>query len=175
MIKKNLNSLLFLSIFFLNILAVIPFLQDDNEESAEFFPAFLKGFGLKSQKREPNHQVPRLISLSQVNQSDSERILFAQSEYFVPGWADTRWQFRKNITIDPTKVDADLTNFPVFIDFYDSDLQQDAQVSGNDIIFSDATGSILDHEIELYQRVYNSSHAHLIAWIKTNYCINSIF
>jgi len=77
-------------------------------------------------------------------------------------------KFRKNITVDSTKVSADLINFPVLIDLYDSDLQQDAQASGNDIMFTDVSGIILDHEIELYERIYNSTHTHLVAWVKCN-------
>jgi len=145
-----------------------PSLQEDYLESNEFLPTLLREIGFKSQKRETSHQVSRLLGSSKVNQSYSDKIHFAQSEYFVPGWADTRWLYRKNITIDYTKVAADLTNFPVYIELYDSDLQQDAQASGNDILFTNASGHLLDHEIEVYDRVYNSSHAHLVAWVKAN-------
>ncbi|UCG02381.1 MAG: DUF2341 domain-containing protein, partial [Candidatus Heimdallarchaeota archaeon] len=165
----NKNLILLLIIFFLNILAMTPFLQEENEESSEFFPALLKGFGFKRQKSlTTNHQISRLRSSPPVNQTYSDKIHFAQSMYFVPGWADTRWQFRKNITIDHNKVDTALTNFPVYIELYDSDLHQDAQASGNDILFTNASGHLLSHEIEVYDRVYNSSHAHLVAWVKTN-------
>ena len=57
LINKKLNLILLLSVFFLNILAMTPFLQDDNEESDVFFPALLQGFGLKNQKRESDRQV----------------------------------------------------------------------------------------------------------------------
>ncbi|MFX0186078.1 MAG: DUF2341 domain-containing protein, partial [Candidatus Hodarchaeota archaeon] len=103
-----------------------------------------------------------------INQSNLKGVLFSQSQYAVPGWADTRWKFRKNITIDHTKVSGDLTNFPVLVDLLDKDLQNEAQASGNDIIFTNEEGEQLDHEIEYYNRVYNSTHARLIAWVNTN-------
>ncbi|MFX0016980.1 MAG: DUF2341 domain-containing protein, partial [Candidatus Hermodarchaeota archaeon] len=63
---------------------------------------------------------------------------------------------------------ADLNNFPLLINIFDTDLQNDAQASGNDIMFTNATGAILNHEIETYERVYNSTHAHLVAWVNCN-------
>jgi hypothetical protein len=91
-----------------------------------------------------------------------------QSDYSAPNWVDTRWRYRKNITIDNTKVSADLTNFPMLVNLHDSDLRNDAQASGDDIFFTDNSGNKLDHEIEYYNRVYNSTHSHLVAWVKTN-------
>ncbi|MHA2328293.1 MAG: DUF2341 domain-containing protein, partial [Candidatus Hodarchaeales archaeon] len=138
----------------------------------DFIAPFMREIGFKEQQKSNYPHVPRLLSPSsinsQTNQSSSNTIHFKQSAYFVPGWADTRWKFRKNITIDYTKVSGTQTNFPVYIDLYDSDLQDDAQASGNDIFFTNASGHILDHEIEMYNRVYNSTHAHLVAWVKTN-------
>ncbi|MHA2247833.1 MAG: DUF2341 domain-containing protein, partial [Candidatus Hodarchaeales archaeon] len=171
--KDNLSLILIMSILSLNALAMTISIQKENYlESDELIPAFLRGIGLKGQKNETYQQVTRLLNSSkinsQINKSYPNRVLFSQSEYFIPGWADTRWLYRKNITIDYTKVDANLINFPVYIELYDSDLQQDAQASGNDILFTNASGHLLDHEIEVYERVYNSSHAYLVAWVKTN-------
>jgi hypothetical protein len=42
-------------------------------------------------------------------------------------WLPGGWQYRKQITIDNTKVSADLTDFPVLIQFTDPDLQSSAQ------------------------------------------------
>jgi hypothetical protein len=42
-------------------------------------------------------------------------------------WLPGGWQYRKQITIDRTKVSADLTDFPVLISFTDPDLQSSAQ------------------------------------------------
>jgi hypothetical protein len=75
------------------------------------------------------------------------------------------FQYRKDLTISSSKVDSDLTNFPVLIDLYDSNLRTDVQASGDDIVFA-LGGDVLDHEIELFDQTFNSSHAHLVAWVR---------
>ncbi|MFX0054392.1 MAG: DUF2341 domain-containing protein [Candidatus Hermodarchaeota archaeon] len=75
--------------------------------------------------------------------------------------------YHKEIVIDHTKVDADLTDFPLLVDTYDTDLRFDAQADGDDIVFT-KDGVVLPHEIELFNQSYNSTHAHLVAWIKTD-------
>jgi len=162
-----------IGIFCINILIiVIPIHSEDFSSSDNSIVVFLRGLGLEIKSNEIYHQIPRLLSTSQrtsqPNQSYLTGMRFSQSQYSVPGWADTRWKYRKNITIDYTKVISDVNNFPVLIDLYDPDLQNEAQASGNDMLFTDSSGYILDHEIEQYRRVYNSTHAHLIAWVKTN-------
>jgi len=74
-------------------------------------------------------------------------------------WWNVDWKYRKEITIDHTKVSADLSNFPVLIDITDSDLASKAQANGNDIVFTDIDNSKINHEIELYNA------GHLIAWV----------
>lgn len=76
--------------------------------------------------------------------------------------------FRKNITINNVYVGGDQNNFPVLIDIYDSDLHDDVQSDGADIDFTDSSGSNLDHEIEYFNKNHNSTHAHLIAWVRAN-------
>ena len=76
--------------------------------------------------------------------------------------------YRKNITINPNYVDGDLNNFPVLIDIYDSDLHNDVQSNGDDIMFNDTSGNQLDHEIELFDQTYNTTHAHLVGWVRAN-------
>ena len=73
------------------------------------------------------------------------------------------WQYRKNITIDHTKVPCNLSNFPVLIKLTDNDLYEKAQPDGNDIIFMDGDGiaALLPHEIEYY----NFANGTLIAWV----------
>ena len=73
------------------------------------------------------------------------------------------WAYRKNITIINTQVVGSLTNFPVLISLpSDSDLQAHAQGNGNDILFTDSSGTAkLNHEIESY----TSSTGALIAWV----------
>ncbi|MHA2197470.1 MAG: DUF2341 domain-containing protein [Promethearchaeota archaeon] len=77
------------------------------------------------------------------------------------------FNYYKTITIDHTKVNGSsyLYNFPLLISILDRDLHDDVQPNGNDIAF--AKGSIwLDHEIELFNRDYNTTHAELIAWVQ---------
>lgn len=78
-------------------------------------------------------------------------------------WYNSDWQCRKPITIDSTKVTADLVNFPVLISITDSDLQADAQLDGGDILFTLSNGTTkLSHEIEKYE----STTGELVAWVK---------
>ncbi|MFX0086837.1 MAG: LamG-like jellyroll fold domain-containing protein, partial [Candidatus Hodarchaeota archaeon] len=83
-------------------------------------------------------------------------------------WADVRFEFRKTIIIHSSQVKENLTSFPVLLDLYDSDLKNVAQANGNDIIFMDCFGNKLDHEIEHFDRDYNSTHSHLVSWVKLN-------
>jgi len=77
-------------------------------------------------------------------------------------WWNYSWQYRKNITIDHTKVAADLIDFPVLVDVTDSDLVSKAQGDGDDIVFADFSGNKLDHEVELY----DGGTGHLVAWVR---------
>ena len=73
------------------------------------------------------------------------------------------WQYRKEITIDHTKVDGNLVNFPVLISTTDVDLRDKAQDDGDDILFMDGTGvaNRCYHEIESY----DSSSGELVVWV----------
>jgi hypothetical protein len=73
------------------------------------------------------------------------------------------WQYRKKITIDHTKVDGNLENFPVLISLTDPDLSDKAQNDGDDILFMDGPGvaNRLYHEIEYYE----DSNGELVAWV----------
>jgi len=85
------------------------------------------------------------------------------------------FRFYKVITIDHTKVvgTGGLNNFPVLISIFDSDLRNYAQSDGDDIAFFN--GSIwLDHEIELFNQIYNNTHAQLIAWVRLPFLSASI-
>jgi len=78
-------------------------------------------------------------------------------------WYNANWLYRKKITIDHTKVDTDLTNFPVLVSLSsDSDLASDVQDDGDDILFADSSGSKLDHEIEKF----DDSTGELVAWVR---------
>ena len=79
-----------------------------------------------------------------------------------PSWYDSNWQYRKKITIDSTKVTDNLTNFPVLVNLsFDLDLASDAQNDGDDILFTSANGTRLNHEIEKF----DGANGQLVAWI----------
>lgn len=88
-------------------------------------------------------------------------------EYILPNAEDTvaSLAYKKDITINSGQVATTLSDFPVMVDIYDSDLKTDAQKDGDDIAFMQ-NGVQLNHEIEYYDHYYNSTHAHLIAWVR---------
>jgi len=77
------------------------------------------------------------------------------------------FKYYKTITIDHNQVNGtgDHKNFPVLISIFDSDLHDEVQSSGKDIAFANDT-AWLDHEIELFDQTYNSTHAKLVAWVR---------
>jgi hypothetical protein len=77
------------------------------------------------------------------------------------------FSYRKDITIHNAYVTGDLTGFPVLIDILDTDLHTKVQSNGNDITFYSGA-AIVPHQIELFQQNYDSTHAHLVAWVKVN-------
>ena len=100
-------------------------------------------------------------------------------EYSVEGGAEGTWNssdefmlyggcsYYKTVTIDATKVAADLTDFPMLFSVTDNDLKQTPNghvqnENGYDIAFSDASGTELDHEIV----EYNGTTGEFIAWVK---------
>ncbi len=77
------------------------------------------------------------------------------------------FKYYKTITIDHNQVKGTGVhkNFPVLISIFDSDLHDDVQSNGNDIAFTNDT-AWLDHEIELFDQTYNSTHAKLVVWVR---------
>ncbi|MFW9881229.1 MAG: DUF2341 domain-containing protein, partial [Candidatus Thorarchaeota archaeon] len=75
--------------------------------------------------------------------------------------------FYKVITIDKDKVTGtgSHSNFPFLISILDPDLRYDVQADGDDIAFASGV-EWLDHEIELFDQTYSSTHAQLIAWVR---------
>jgi hypothetical protein len=93
-----------------------------------------------------------------------------QTHYVNDSCWNSKWQYRKTITIDHTKVQVDLLNFPVLISLKsDCDLAAHAQADGDDLFFTDAQGTKLNHEIELY----NCSTGRLVAWVNVT-CLSSV-
>ena len=75
------------------------------------------------------------------------------------------WDYRKTVTIDNTKVSGSgsHTNFPILVSITDTNLKDNAQSDGDDILFTSSDGHTkLSHEIESY----NSSTGALVAWVK---------
>jgi len=78
-------------------------------------------------------------------------------------WYDPYWAYRKTITIDNTQVPEYQTNFPVLMNFTDSNLRDYSQADGGDIVFTSGNGRVqLDHEVVRY----DSSDGTLVAWVK---------
>ncbi|MFW9773210.1 MAG: LamG-like jellyroll fold domain-containing protein, partial [Candidatus Thorarchaeota archaeon] len=77
------------------------------------------------------------------------------------------FKYYKTITIDHNEVIGMgiHKNFPILISINDSDLYYHAQSDGDDIAFANDT-VWLDHEIELFNPVYNSTYVQLIVWIR---------
>ena len=82
------------------------------------------------------------------------------------------WKYRKQITIDHTKVAGNLGNFPLLVSTVDADLRNKAQIDGDDILFMDGKGEAqqLFHEIESY----DSATGKLVAWVNIPTLSNSI-
>ncbi|MGQ4910671.1 MAG: hypothetical protein ACP6KW_00745 [Candidatus Thorarchaeota archaeon] len=98
---------------------------------------------------------------------DGEEVSRLFVEYIVPRSEDTVafFDYQKDLTIDHTKVDGDLTDFPVLVDIWDSDLHSHVRSDGRDIAFVKGD-TPLDFEIESFDQVGNGTHAHLVAWVK---------
>ena len=84
-------------------------------------------------------------------------------------WYDASWPYRKKISINPDKVGSDgVTNFPILFSQTDNDLRftasggHVASSTAGEIVFTDVSGTKLDHEIESY----TSTTGALVAWVK---------
>ncbi|MCK5641932.1 MAG: DUF2341 domain-containing protein, partial [Gammaproteobacteria bacterium] len=108
------------------------------------------------------------ISTKYNNQYNPNNFYSVEKECSVSGHPPNARYFTyyKEIIIDNSMVSGpdDLLNFPVLISTFDEDLHSKVQSDGDDIAFSDGV-SWLDHELELFDKSYNSSHAQLVAWV----------
>lgn len=83
-------------------------------------------------------------------------------------WWSSDWLFRRQITIDHTKVAGDLANFPVLVSYASSVFSNHAQPDGDDFVFVYSNGDEhmqLCHEIEYYDNITGE----LIAWVNVTY------
>lgn len=98
---------------------------------------------------------------------------FAQlKEKGSPAWLDETWKYRKKITIDATKVDEDLSDFPMLIKLNSSNFDfSKSQVNGYDIRFTDADGTtLLSYEREFH----NCSNETAEYWVKVPFIDNDV-
>jgi hypothetical protein len=72
------------------------------------------------------------------------------------------WSYMRTVTIDHTKVQSNLANFPVLITLTDANLAAHAKSTGDDILFTLQDGTKLFHEIESY----TSSSGTIVTWVK---------
>jgi len=82
-----------------------------------------------------------------------------------PWWYNSAWGYRKQITIDHTKVpNTDQSNFPVLINLAsDTGLRDRARTDGYDILF---TSSDMVTKIPYEREKYTSDTGALVAWVK---------
>ncbi len=64
-------------------------------------------------------------------------------------WYDSNWPFRREITVDSTLVNADLTDYPLLISEagFDASFWANVKNDGTDIVVTDANGNKLDREL----------------------------
>ncbi len=82
-------------------------------------------------------------------------------------WHDKSWGYRQEITVSSGVTSSDLSEFPVLVKITDdaNELFGNARADGHDILFTDATGNKLDHEIESYS---DGATKGLSAWVKVD-------
>ncbi len=79
-------------------------------------------------------------------------------------WLDAgTWAYRKPIVVDADRVDADVTDFVLYLAIDDTDVQAGAQADGDDLVITAADGvTRLDHTIESY----NPATGSVRAWVR---------
>ena len=81
-------------------------------------------------------------------------------------WYDNDWDYRQEITVSSSVTASSLTDFPVLVKITDTNpIFGKARSDGYDVLFTDANGNKLDHEIELYS---DGGAKELDAWVRTN-------
>ena len=87
--------------------------------------------------------------------------------YVKDRWYNPAWHYRQKISISSDVADTDLTDFPYMVKISDAGngLFMNAQLDGDDIIFTDAESTTkLDHELEKYASSEGSEEQ--VAWVK---------
>lgn len=128
--------------------------------------------------RAPGERAPRRSGWSPLNLRRATLALAVGfSLYVLPttvlgqGWYDGNWGYRKKITIDNTMVAGDLANFPVLLDFTDTDLRDKARSDGWDILFTADDGTTkLDHDFE----DYDGASGAIVVWVEVTNLSGSV-
>lgn len=80
-------------------------------------------------------------------------------------WYDANWVYRKKITIQSSKVEADLDNFPVLINITDEEFGHVAKDNGGDIRVTKADGTTeIPREVEKFVKATGE----LVLWTKVD-------
>ncbi len=78
-------------------------------------------------------------------------------------WYDSRWRFRRFVTVPNTSVTGNLRNFPVLVMINDPEIAAQSQADGVDLLFTAADGrTLLDHEVERWEPALGL----LVAWVR---------
>jgi hypothetical protein len=82
------------------------------------------------------------------------------------------FQYREDLAIASSTIYESLTNFPIALDFTDTDLHNSSRVraDGSDIMFA-VGDTILPHQIEYFKQDYTVTDARLVVWV----CMNLTF
>ena len=112
---------------------------------------------------------PKTITVTNITPVD-EVILYYRWSDDNSTWWNSAWTYRENITISSSLIDSDLTNFPILVNITSNNLSSKAQSDGDDIVFTNASGTKLNHEIENY----TSSNGKLIAWVNVTSVSSSL-
>jgi len=166
-------------------------IEQEIEQLREELPAEIKTLNKIAYSDHVELQSPRTIRLwfrapsweeiqSKVKPSSGEisYLVFSDDEnnsldFEGSTWWSSSWGYRKLITVNSSRVNADLTNFPILIyEAADTDLVSHAQPDGDDIAFvlwSD-NATQLNHEIELF----NSTTGELVAWVNVTSLSSSV-
>jgi PKD repeat protein len=130
----------------------VPFGQSLNQsdssklKSTEGFQDTIQPNLVKTLENQKQSTSPKIASGTRSNQS----------------WWNDSWKYRKQITINHTRVAGDLVNFPVLV--MTTMNTSKVQHNGADIVFTDNYGIKLNHEIESYD--YNTGS--LIVWVNVS-------
>ncbi|UCD14084.1 MAG: DUF2341 domain-containing protein [Thermoplasmatales archaeon] len=111
---------------------------------------------------------PLTITASNVTPVDNVTLWYRYTSDNSTWWNES-WTSRMKLTVNSSQVDDDLANFPILVNITSTNLSNKAQADGDDIVFTNATGTKLNHEIENY----TSGTGNLIAWVNLTSVISS--